>query len=97
MPNFSFLSRDGAPPLMPFASRSCGHHKPGPVMIVVMVIFGLFWMGAVSCFLLAVHRISRGLLLAGRAQALQAAGDSMTDEEKRTVAEYLRRDALRTF
>ena len=41
--------------------------------------------------------MSRGLLMSGRAAAIEAAGDSMTDEEKRTVAEYLRRDALRSF
>ena len=74
------------------------HRRPNPLIaLAVFLFFTLFWAGATTCFLLAAHRISRGLLMAGRAQAIQAAGDTMTDEEKRTVAEYLRRDALRRF
>ena len=71
-------------------------HRANPVVgFAIFLFITLFWMGAASCFLLAAHRISRGLLLSGRAQALQAAGDSMTDEEKREVAEIIRKDALR--
>jgi hypothetical protein len=73
-----------------------GRRRPNPVIgFAIFIFITLFWMGAASCFLLAAHRISRGLIMAGRAQTLQVAGDSMTDEEKREVAELLRKDALR--
>jgi len=73
------------------------HHRPNPIGMAVMLFVCLFWAGAVTCFLLAAHRISRGLLMSGRAAAIQSAGDTMTDEEKRTVAEYQRRSALQRF
>jgi hypothetical protein len=79
-------------------------HRPGfgrkanPIIgLAVFLFITLFWMGAATCFLLAAHRIARGLLMSGRAAAIEASGDSMTDEEKRTVGEYLRHDALRRF
>ena len=71
--------------------------RPDPVKLVIMLVFGLFWAGVAACFLLAAHRISKGLIMSGRAAALEAAGDSMTDEEKRAVAEHLRREALHGF
>jgi len=73
------------------------NHRPNPIGMAVMLLVCLFWAGAVTCFLLAAHRISRGLLMSGRAAAIQSAGDTMTDEEKRTVAEYQRRSALQRF
>ena len=74
------------------------HRKANPIIALAVFLFiNLFWMAAATSFLFAAHRISRGLIMAGRAQALQAAGETMTDEEKRTIGEYLAHDALRRF
>jgi hypothetical protein len=79
---------------------SYGHRGPNPIGIafmLFMLVNWLFWAAAATCFLLAAHRVARGMNLVGRAQALKVAGDSMTDEEKRSVEEYLRHDALSRY
>jgi hypothetical protein len=88
MPQFTHL-----PPQFTHRSPQF-RHRPDPIRLAIMLFAVVFWAAAVTCFLLAAHRIARGLRMSGRAAALDAAGDAMTDEEKRTVAEYLRRDAL---
>ena len=79
---------------------SSGNHGPNPagiIFMLFMLFWMLFWAGSVSCFLFASHRIAKGLDMAGRAQALQAAGDAMTDEEKRTATEILRRQVTHRY
>ena len=101
MPQFTIPQRFThlpAMPAMPSMPARTGHrrHRRNPIIALAIFLFiTVFWMAAATSFLFAVHRISRALMMTARADVLKAAGDTMTDEEKRIVAEYLRHDALR--
>jgi hypothetical protein len=54
----------------------------------------LFMAGAISCFLLAAHRISRGLLLAGRVAAFDELEDAYTPEEREILIHRIKVESL---
>ena len=59
------------------------------------VIRALFLAGAISCFLLALHWIARGLLLTGRVAALDELEEAYTPEEREMLIHKIKRDSLR--
>lgn len=62
-------------------------------------IFGLlaalFCAAAVSCFLLAAHRIARGLMLTGRVAAFDSLEDAYTPEERELLIHKIKLESIR--
>jgi len=58
------------------------------------VVRALFLAGAISCFLLAAHRISRGLLLTGRVAAFDSLEDAYTPQEREVLIHRIKIDSL---
>jgi hypothetical protein len=82
---------------LPGHKRRVVVRRPGPVRIVLMLFFGLFWASGFTCLLWAVHRIARALETVARTRALKVLGDDLSDEDRRTIAEYVRHESLRRF
>jgi hypothetical protein len=81
----------------PGCRRRAVAHRPGPVRIVMMLSFMLFWASGFTCLLWAVHRIARAMETIARTRALKALGDELSDEDRRTIAEYVRHQSLRRY
>ena len=58
------------------------------------VVRAVFLAGAISCFLLAAHRISRGLLLTGRVAAFDSLEDAYTPEEREVLIHKIKIQSL---
>jgi len=58
------------------------------------VLKAVFLAGAISCFLLASHRIARGLLLAGRVAAFDSLEDAYTPEEREVLIHRIKIESL---
>ena len=71
--------------------------RSAPARFAVMILFLLFWASGLTCLLWAVHRIARALESIARSKALKALGDDLSDEDRRTIAEYVRHQSLRRF
>jgi hypothetical protein len=59
------------------------------------VVRAVFCAAAISCFLLAAHRISRGLLLTGRVAAFDSLEDAYTPEEREVLIHKIKIESLR--
>jgi len=59
------------------------------------VVRALFLGAAISCFLLAAHRIARGLLLTGRVAAFDEFEDAYTPEERELLIHKIKQESLR--
>jgi len=60
------------------------------------LIRDLFFASAITCLLLAVHRIARGVALGGRVTALKKLGDAYTPEEREQLIHIIKRDSLKS-
>jgi hypothetical protein len=69
----------------------------GPARFLVMIGVLLFWASWITCFLWALHRIARALETIARTRALKALEDDLSDQDRRTIAEYVRHESLRRF
>jgi hypothetical protein len=58
------------------------------------VLRAVFAAGAISCFLLAAHRIARGLLLTARVAAFDELEDAYTPEERELLIHRIKVDSL---
>jgi len=58
------------------------------------VVRALFCAGAISCFLLASHRIARGLLLTARVAAFDELEDAYTPEEREMLIHKIKQGSL---
>jgi len=58
------------------------------------VVRALFLAGSISCFLLASHRIARGLLLTGRVAAFDSLEDAYTPEEREVLIHRIKHDSM---
>ena len=58
------------------------------------VLRAVFLAGAISCFLLASHRIARGLLLAGRVAAFAELEDAYTPQEREILIHKIKIESL---
>ena len=62
-------------------------------------LFGLvksvFCAAAVTCFLLAAHRIAYGLMLTGQVAAYDSLEDAYTPEEREVLIHKIKRSSLR--
>ena len=58
------------------------------------VLRAVFLAGAISCFLLASHRIARGLLLAGRVAAFDELEDAYTPQEREMLIHRIKIESL---
>ena len=54
-----------------------------------------FCAGAISCFLLASHRIARGLILNGQVAAYDSLEDAYTPEERELLIHKIKNTSLR--
>jgi len=54
----------------------------------------LFIAGSITCFLLAIHRISRGLLLGARVKAFDHLRDAYTPEEREELIHIIKVQSL---
>ena len=81
----------------PGRKRPVVDHRPGPARLVVMLSVMLFWASGFACLLWAVHRIARAMETVARTRALKVLGDELSDEDRRTIAEYVRHESLRRF
>jgi len=70
----------------------CRNDEPNDVYGLVR---DLFCVGAVSCFLLALHRIARGLLLGAEIRSLGKLGDAYTPEEREVLIHKIKVQSLR--
>ena len=59
------------------------------------VVPAVFCAGAISCFLLASHRIAASLLLAGRVAAFDELEDAYTPEEREILIHKIKQGSLR--
>jgi hypothetical protein len=59
------------------------------------VVRALFLAGAISCFLLAAHRIAYGLQLTGRVAAFDSLEDAYTPEEREVLIHKIKLESLR--
>lgn len=55
----------------------------------------LFTAGAVTCLLMALHRIARGLILRGQVKALAEMGEAYTAEEREVLIHRIKQESLR--
>ena len=55
----------------------------------------LFIAGSIACFLLAIHRVSRGLLLGARVKAYDHLADAYTPEEREELIHIIKVQSLR--
>lgn len=62
---------------------------------VFNALAGVFCAAAVSCFLLAAHRASRGLLLTARVAAFDELEDAYTPEERELLIHKIKLDSIR--
>jgi hypothetical protein len=75
-----------------------GHgHGRAPVRMLVMIGVLLFHASVATCFLWAMHRIASALQTIARTKALKVLGDDVSAEDRRTIAEHIRRGSLRHF
>lgn len=58
------------------------------------VLKAVFLAGAISCFLLAAHRIARGLLLTGRVAAYDSLEDAYTPDERQALIHKIKLESL---
>jgi hypothetical protein len=58
------------------------------------VLRAVFCAAAITCFLLASHRIARGLLLAGRVAAFDSLEDAYTPEEREVLIHKIKLQSL---
>jgi hypothetical protein len=59
------------------------------------VVKALFCAGAITCFLLALHWVARGLLLTGRVAAFDSLEDAYTPEERELLIHKIKLDSIR--
>jgi len=59
------------------------------------VLKAVFLAGAISCFLLAAHRIAYGLMLTGRVAAFDSLEDAYTPQERELLIHKIKLDSLR--
>jgi len=59
------------------------------------ILGAIFCAAAVSCFLLAAHRLARGTLLAGRVVALGSLEDAYTPEERELLIHKIKLESIR--
>jgi hypothetical protein len=71
--------------------------RPGPMRVAMMLFAMLFWVSGFTCLLWAMHRIARAAESLARTRALKVLGDDLTDEDRRTIVEYVRHESLRRF
>jgi hypothetical protein len=58
------------------------------------LVSALFLAGSISCFLLAAHRIARGLLLTARVAAFDELEDAYTPEERELLIHRIKVESL---
>ena len=63
---------------------------------VYELVRDLFCVGAVSCALLAAHRIARGVLLGSEVRALAKFEDAYTPEEREALIHKIKVQSLRS-
>jgi hypothetical protein len=59
------------------------------------VLRAVFLAAACTCFLLASHKIARGVLLTGRVAAFDELEDAYTPEEREILIHKIKHDSLR--
>lgn len=69
----------------------CHESEPG----VYDLVRDIFLAGAVTCFLLAMHRIAQGVLLTGRVAAYDTLVDAYTPQEREALIHRIKRDSER--
>lgn len=75
--------------------HAMGHgHGPGPLRMVFGLAFALFYALGFVSLLWAVHRIARALSITARLKTLDRLEAELTDEERRTLVERVRRESL---
>jgi hypothetical protein len=67
------------------------------VQMLVMLFFMVFWASGFTCLLWALHRLARAAETVARTRALKVLQDDISDEDRRTIAEYVRHASLRRF
>lgn len=70
---------------------SCCEDEPS----VYSLVRDLFCAGAITCFLLALHRIAQGVLLTGRVAAYDTLVDAYTPQEREALIHRIKRDSER--
>ncbi|PKQ16130.1 MAG: hypothetical protein CVT67_05895 [Actinobacteria bacterium HGW-Actinobacteria-7] len=55
----------------------------------------LFFAGAITCLLYALHRVAHGLVLSGRVRAYDELADAYTVEEREVLIHRIKQDSLR--
>ena len=58
------------------------------------LVRSLFLAGAISCFLLAAHRVARGLTLTGQVAAYSELEDAYTPEERELLIHKIKKSSL---
>jgi hypothetical protein len=59
------------------------------------LVRAVFIAGAITCFLMASHRIANGLILNGRISAYDALEDAYTPEEREVLIHKIKHSSLR--
>jgi hypothetical protein len=59
------------------------------------VVRAVFCAAAITCFLLAAHRIAHALLLTGRVAAFDSLEDAYTPDERQLLIHKIKLDSLR--
>jgi len=67
-------------------------YEPETIFDLVRTVF---MAGAVACFLLAAHRVARGLMLNGQVSAYDALEDAYTPEERELLIHKIKTASLR--
>ncbi|MEI7814835.1 MAG: hypothetical protein WCJ13_08595 [Coriobacteriia bacterium] len=66
-------------------------YEPETIFDLVRTVF---LAGAISCFLLASHRIARGLILNGQVAAFDSLEDAYTPQEREVLIHKIKKSSL---
>jgi hypothetical protein len=64
-------------------------------LTVYGLVRDLFFAAAITCFLWAMQRLARGLILAGRVDAYDELEDAYTPEEREALIHRIKSESLR--